>query len=610
MSQEQTLKKAKPPQVQPRHFEHEPLRDRRSARYLILQPASTISEPLVCTLHSAQLSKFPPFEAISYVWGTLVKNQLMICNGKDIGITANLSAALLQIRLKNKPRTLWVDSICINQMDPEEQGYQVSLMGDIYKKSNCTLICLGPSDHGHATIVEGLVTDVDYRMQSVFGRANFDWSVNSFPFPDEEDPLLSHCGWTSFGVLLHQPWFRRGWVVQEAALSRDAVVRWGYTDINWLKLVRTYIWCIRRALKLPSFERLWLSKLHLQGFHSRRNCEAITFQPEGAVESLSLLEVLDSARWLDVTDPRDRIYAFLSLLELNDNKMHLLLVQPNYTVPYLRVYRDFALEYLRKFEDLDILHFVHNDNSTLECEFASWIPRWNLRLYSGHTGTLNNYSRSTRRIISQISPSSITVSADQTTLGLQIMILDTVMFTGEAFIKNSTKPGDVVSLWECISTRSTPLPYSCSALRAFVETFRCGVYRGLLKEWKTLESAYIRMLQRDVLQEDAAYDDAKSFHQMRMEDVHNRCFIMSNRGYYGLAPKAVREGDLCCIIFGTRSPFILRRTDLAGHYKLVGSVLLLSRELDHNGYPGVLGSDKKYEDWAEWGLKEEDVFLC
>ncbi|KAF1953696.1 HET-domain-containing protein [Byssothecium circinans] len=595
MSQEQTLKTAKPPQVQPRHLEHEPLRDGCSARYLILQPASTISEPLVCTLHSAHLNNFPPFEAISYVWGTLVKNQPMICNGKDIRITANLSAALLQIRFKNKPRTLWVDSICINQADPEELGYQVSLMGVIYKKSNCTLICLGPSDHGHATIVEGLVTDVDYRVQCVFGRAD----ANSFPFPDENDPLLSHSGWTSFGVLLQQPWFRRGWVVQEAALSRDAVVRWGDTDINWLKLVRTYIY----------FERLWLTKLHLQGFHSRRNCEAITFQSEGAVESLSLLEILDSARWLDVTDPRDRIYAFLSLLELNNTKMHLLSVQPNYTVPYIHVYRDFALEYLRKFEDLDILHFLHNDNSTLECELTSWIPRWNLRLYSGYAGTLNNHSRSSRRITSQLSPSSITVSADQTTLRLQIMILDTVMFTGEAFIKNFTKPYDVASLWECISTRSTPLPYSCSALRAFVETFRCGVYRGRLKEWKTLESAYIRMLQREIFQGDAAYDDAKSFHEMRMEDVHNRCFIMSSRGYYGLAPKAVREGDLCCIIFGTRSPFILRRTDSAGHYKLVGSLLILSRELDHNGCPGVLGSDKKYEDWAEWGLKEEDAFL-
>lgn len=608
MSQEQTPKKAKPPEVQPRHFKHQPLQDRFSARYLILQPASTTTEPLVCTLQSAQLGKFPPFEAISYVWGTLIKNQLMICNDKDILITANLSAALIQVRFKNKPRTLWVDSICINQADPEELVYQVSLMGEIYKKSTCTLICLGPSYHGHASIVEGLLTDVDERMQSVFGRANFDWSVNSFPFPDKDDPLLSHSGWTSFGILLSQPWFRRGWVVQEAALGPDAVVRWGDTNIDWLKLMRTYIWCIRRALKLPSFERLWLSKLHLESFHSRQNCEAITLQ--GTVESLSLLEILDSARWLDVTDPRDRIYAFLSVLELNTNKMHLFSVQPNYTETFIRVYRDFAVKYLRTFEDLDILHFVHNNTSTLECKFASWIPRWNLRLYSSYTGTLNNYSRTSRRILSRLSPSSITVSVNKTTLGLRIIILDTVVFAGEAFIKNSTKPGDVVSLWEYISSRSTSMPYYCSALRAFVEIFRCGVYRGLLKQWKTLESAYIRMLQRETFQGAAAYNDAESFHEMRMEDVHNRCFIMSNRGYYGLAPKAVREGDLCCIIFGTRSPFILRRTDVTEHYKLVGSVLILSRDLDHNGYPGVLGSDKKYEDWTEWGLQEKEVFLC
>ncbi|KAK8000503.1 hypothetical protein PG990_013103 [Apiospora arundinis] len=609
MPQQQISESTKPPHWQPGHFQYEPLRGTYSARYLLLQPANITIEPLVCTLHSTHLNEFPTFEAISYVWGTPFKNQPMTCNGKDISITANLSAALRQIRPANEPRTLWVDSICINQADPEEQGHQVSLMEEIYKKSNCTLICLGGSDHDHATIVAGLVKDVDLRIQSVFGRADFDWSANSFPIPDNNDPLLSHGGWASFGVLLRQPWFKRGWVVQEAALSRDAVLHWADTKINWSELVQAYIWYIRRALKLPSIEQLWLSDLHVQGFQCRRHREAITFRHEGANESLTLLEILDYARWLDITDPRDRIYAFLSLSNLN-NEMPLLSVRPNYTVPYTYVYRDFALEYLRKFEDLDILHFVQNDDCTLEYGLASWIPRWDLRLYSSYTATLNNYSKSSRRIISQVTPPKITVSEDQATLGLRTMFLDTVTFTGRTFDRNFTTPDDIASLWESISTRVTSFPYSCSALRAFVSIFRCGVYRGRLKEWKALECAYMRMLQQEIFQGDVAYDDAKSFHKMRMEDVNNRRFIVSSRGYYGLAPKAAQEGDFCCIIFGTRSPFIVRRTNTAGHYKLVGSVLILSKELDHNGYPGVLGSHDKCKDWAEWGLKEEDIFLC
>lgn len=609
MPQQNISEAPKSPQWQPSHFEYDPLRDEYSARYILLQPATSTIDPLVCTLHSTHLNEFPTFEAISYVWGIPVKDQPMTCNGKEISITANLSAALRQVRLTNKSRTLWADSICINQADPNEQGHQVSMMGDIYEKSNCTLICLGASDHDHATAVAGLVKDVDLKIQSVFGRADFDWSANSFPIPDESDPLLSHGGWASFGVLLRQPWFKRGWVVQEAALGRDAVVRWADTEINWLELVQAYIWCIRRALKLPSIEQLWLSNLHLQGFQRRRHREAITFRHEVANESPTFLEILDYARWFDVTDPRDRIYAFLGLLNLN-NEMTLLSVQPNYKVPYSHIYRDFAMEYLRKSKDLDILHFVQNDDHTLESGFPSWIPRWDLRLYSSYTGSLHNYNKSSRRIMSRVTSPTTTISVDQATLGLRAMMLDTVTFTGRAFDKNSTTPDDIASLWEYTSTLGTSFPYSCSALRAFVEIFRCGVYRGRLTEWKALESAYTRLLRREIFQGDIAYDDAESFHERRMEDVHNRRFIVSSRGYYGLAPGTVQEGDFCCVLFGTRSPFIVRKTDLVGHFKLVGSVLILSKELDHNGYPGVLGSDDRHEDWAEWGVKEEDIVLC
>ncbi|KAH7305871.1 heterokaryon incompatibility protein-domain-containing protein [Stachybotrys elegans] len=601
---EQNIPKATGPTL----YQPERLQDEECARYMILQPANTEADPLVCTLHSAHLNEFPTFETISYVWGTPVKKQPVICNGQDIFVTENLAAALRQVRLPEKPRTLWADSICINQADTEERGHQVSLMHQIYKRSKRTLICLGASDHGHATIAAGLVDDVDLRFRSVFGQADFDWSANSFPFPNGDDPLRSHSGWASFGVLLRQPWFKRGWVVQEAALGQDdAVVQWGDVQINWMKLVQAYIWFIRKAQKLPSVEQLWLSDLHLQGYIQRRNREAITFWPEGRLPSVTHLDIFNHARSLDVTDPRDRIYAFLSLANLNETP--LLSVQPTYEAPYTHAYRDFAVEYLQKFQDLDILHFVQHDNQTLDSNYPSWIPRWDLRLYSRHNDVLNNYGKFRRRFISHAAPSRATVSMDKATLGVRIMILDTVTFTGPAFDQYSTTPDDVASLWESISMRTAPSPYTCPPLRAFIEIFRCGIYRGRLIEWIALESAYMRLLQHEISEGHEAYDDANQFHKSRMEDVDNKRFIVSERGYHGLAPKAVQEGDLCCLIFGTRSPFILRKTDSAGHYKIVGSMLLLSKESDQNGYPGVMGSSE-IPDWAEWGLEEEDAFLC
>jgi len=589
-----------------RHYEYESLPDGRFVRYLILHPARIDTDPIACTLRTVHLDEVPEFEAISYVWGVPVKNQPVTCNGKVIRTTSSLRNALRQVRLPDKPRTLWVDSICINQEDRQEKGHQVSLMKDIYSRSICTLICLGRSDHAHAPIVGDLVADVNTMIQLIFERPDFTWGSNSFPFPGKEDPLLSHRGWTSFGVLLQQPWFRRGWVVQEAAVGRDARLLWADTNIDWFNLVRAYVWYIRRALRLPDIQQLWLSDLHLQGFHTRRSREAITFRPESATGPISFLEVLDHGRFLGFADPRDRIYAFLSL---PGSSKPLPAIQPNYKVSALHLYRSFACEYLRTNGDLNILHFVHNDDNTLEDDIASWIPRWDMHLYSSYTGTLNNYISWAKRITSQLSPQRITVSPAQTTLKLRAILIDTVRFAAQSFDKCSTTTSDVGSLWRYLSNMPTSSPYPCSPLIAFITILRCGVYRGLLAEWKMLELAYMQLLQRELYQDDAQHANANLFHVKRMEDVHNKSFIFSGRGYYGLAPSIVRDGDVCCVIFGTRSPFILRKTSQTGCYKLVGSALILSKELDSNGYPANLGGDDSCKDWLEWGLKEEEICL-
>jgi hypothetical protein len=84
-------------------------------RYLILAPSPNLEDPLICTLHSAPLDYFPTFEAVSYVWGTNQKVAQISCDDNIIPITANLDATLRRLRLPHAKRTLWVDSVCIDQ---------------------------------------------------------------------------------------------------------------------------------------------------------------------------------------------------------------------------------------------------------------------------------------------------------------------------------------------------------------------------------------------------------------------------------------------------------------------------------------------------------------
>jgi hypothetical protein len=49
-----------------------------------------------------------------------------------------------------------------------------------------------------------------------------------------------------------------------------------------------------------------------------------------------------------------------------------------------------------------------------------------------------------------------------------------------------------------------------------------------------------------------------------------RSFLFTEKGYYGLGPSISKRGDLCCVLFGAKVPFILRRFGEENHYKLIG----------------------------------------
>jgi hypothetical protein len=67
----------------------------------------------------------------------------MICDGKRIDITQNLSDALTNIVAIGIDGWLWIDALCINQADFEERSSQVLLMGNIYSSASEVLIWLG-----------------------------------------------------------------------------------------------------------------------------------------------------------------------------------------------------------------------------------------------------------------------------------------------------------------------------------------------------------------------------------------------------------------------------------------------------------------------------------
>ncbi|KAH6666782.1 heterokaryon incompatibility protein-domain-containing protein, partial [Halenospora varia] len=118
-------------------------------RLLEILPAATENESLFTRLSTADLdSTSLRYEALSYTWGvksSIDKKHSIYVNGYRQSVTPNLHSALSSLRHHSRSRTLWVDTICINQADVQERCHQILLMARIYAGASKVLIYLGPS---------------------------------------------------------------------------------------------------------------------------------------------------------------------------------------------------------------------------------------------------------------------------------------------------------------------------------------------------------------------------------------------------------------------------------------------------------------------------------
>jgi hypothetical protein len=96
-----------------------------SIHLLSLLPGTRGSK-IHCTLSHVPLDICTmPYETLSCVLGPAEPCNRIYLEGCPFVVRANAMAALKVLRYEDHPRTLWIDSICINQDDKQEQGHQV-----------------------------------------------------------------------------------------------------------------------------------------------------------------------------------------------------------------------------------------------------------------------------------------------------------------------------------------------------------------------------------------------------------------------------------------------------------------------------------------------------
>lgn len=616
-------------------------------RQLILDSGQG-DDPLRGKLVTAELLDAPEFEAISYVWGSKRRNRWIFVDGRRLLITSSMEDVLRQTRFPKHARTLWADSICINQEDRIEKGHQVAIMGRIYARSNRTLICLGlyAQFRQYSRDVVSLVDEVNAMMDRTFASPLFSWDWGSFPFPREDEPLLHDAKWASWEVFGKCAWFGRAWVLQEAALAREAVVLWADAEIPWLSILRSYEWLVQRVRHLmPTSRLLMIPNAHRRTYTTRRPREAKTLhfeEKQELLEHMPTLEVLNTARTLEVSELKDLIYAFMAI-PTSDMVFAGLDIRPDYAkhVSHLDVYRDFAVKYLQKTQNLDLLSYVDHEEGDLETMwetdplesssscfyFPSWIPRWDrgLTLLREVAYWLNATAPKVE-INDSLIPDVLTIH-DSSIIEVEALIFDSIQYVSErvSWLDDCTPPEciqEVLSLWRQIPPQSSesPGPYQGDTLDqalAFLSTLCRSFFDGDGEEfWHSL-NGFAGLLQDDhPLRSIDSYfrnKDAQRISTFAIKSCQSRRFILLNRGLYGIAPKITRSGDTCAMIPGTRFPFILRKVSgKENHYLVIGRAYIQGPICPpvQPGHPLPLGRSDQSKHWEDCGGQEKQIYLC
>ena len=107
---------------------------------------------LRCTLEKTSLITPSKYTALSYCWGDPTVTENIIIGDVDTPVTVNLADALRQLRAMGVDR-IWVDALCINQMDRQEKSLQIRNMKFIYSTADIVYAWLGKEGDGSTFIL-------------------------------------------------------------------------------------------------------------------------------------------------------------------------------------------------------------------------------------------------------------------------------------------------------------------------------------------------------------------------------------------------------------------------------------------------------------------------
>lgn len=507
----------------------------RTIRIITIRPGLP-GDSVMCDLHIGNFEA-EEYEALSYVWGPTDLTRKISISGKPVYVTDQLYHAMKHLRYRAKPRSIWIDALCIDQNDPDDRARQVSQMRRIYESATRVIVWLGSSP---------------WCLEDAFSRAQ-----------QRPTPTVYNYGTTrAVSKLLQRGWWQRVWVVQELVVAREVLVQCDSTSLPWSSFVKLVDTCT----SMPWFSH---RDTFVGDYHALKHYRETRLQDISP--DYGLLSFVSAFRHKMASDPRDKIYAFLGLVLPRDQNAFS--IPPDYKLSHTSLCHGFAINCMRETQSLSILAYSQGLNPDFPSVRGrrSWCPYWHsvtgarqaTPLWDGDL----DISASTHRWRHAFSASGSNSGAiwelrENDALGAKGLFLETVVAVGTAFnpyllqfinsndetfnkvtsatflsrdIRYKMNPHQVFVHWKNMVTAASGRPEE-EIVKAFHQTLTAGLYDHI--PGNTEQTSEYISVRDDVC-------------------MHRTIFITESGGF-GLGPWNTRPGDRLAILLGCDVPVVLR----------------------------------------------------
>jgi hypothetical protein len=526
---------------------YSPLEGHGTIRLLTLD--SVYDSTISCSLTTASLDDRPRYKALSYTWGTPMAIHTIYVNGFPSQITENLYRFLL-IAGMCEPDSLWIDQICINQQNVAEKNHQVSMMGKIYQGASVVIAWLGEASSETENALRSFRKSSKDLVSSMELRAIFLESVKS---------------WSSLVELFQRPYWSRVWIVQELVLAQDLIFQCGRESIDGSDMA-----ALVQLLDLFSpaefFQSAspgdteWDYKFGRHEFDQVQHCfstvDALkTLRCRRSPRRVEFFDALQATRGLMCSDPRDKIYGILGLVDADSR------FEVDYTLSAQEVY----------LQATKTLLYMNSTRILASCgggsHYSELLPSWCPDFFRSSSSSLPPLGKDPRsNDLSRGFRWSIT---DQHILVIEGKLICQVKsrFPRTWPSTRCLEPYEDSMELKLIRGYTSDINNLCLALEK--AHFSLGTVDTALKPWGWRRIA--RQITGMVLkhQQDSQHSLSVDISRLHLLCDPHKTIVATTNGHVGLAPKETQEGDFIAALAGTSTLFVLRAVN-DSQYQLLG----------------------------------------